>query len=328
MFDIANYFKANILRPFVKYVTSNSGKKAELKRTIRAKLLLLLVKTRVCIHFLEKCAIIRKDDFLNLPLKHPRRSAIESRIRLVSFGSKEDCSRGYKQIGRKVNRLFYAFMQTNGLELGADELLESIDDPDYQKSMVTHAQIEEIRSKIRDRRVKQIGQGRMILNFLRTELTPEAASLAKLHFYFPSPELWYSCLKLLSSNLIAFGIKMMSSSVSLVKEFFVPLNIFENELVPSARFPQTRVRVLRDSGFLDKVSKGFLVQRDFLDAKSLGQSMQKRFFRGFRKHLENYLPFDRKAEPSTLDSCLIQSKSEESENRHTKSTPRVSDESI
>lgn len=300
--QIVKYFDSNLLGPFRRYLADNVRELVGLRRRVRVKLLVFLVKTKVCTRFIANCASIRRNDFLHLPPAHPARFAVESQITFVCLGERRDCAEGYRRVGDNIRRLIHSLLATHGARVDWRRCLEHIRDPDYLDNVVTPGQVEQIRAKLRSMRLRTVSSAGLVLRYLRTTVTPEVADRVELSLCFPEAELCQMYFQLIGSKLATLGARLAASSVGAVRELFVPLSIFESEFRPNTLFPRTRVRTLGGGGFLEKVSPQFLVQPDFLSKQSLSQSMQRQHYEQFERHLRQYAPFDRNAsasQPST-----------------------------
>ena len=311
MVFILKYFVLNLVDPFEDFLKTNISNKLKLKKSIRIKLLIFLIKTKVVTRLVQNAARVRPDDVLNLPPDNKRRFRLESQITYVCLGDKEECAENYRKVGQSMQKFLFSLLKCNNVKVNYKDSLKFINDPEYYDKIIDAGSIEGIRSKLSTMQMKEILNAKVLFKYIGASMSADLVDFTQLHLCFPDPEFLYMFFQLINSKWTNLGMSLLSSSVKFVEKFYIPLDIFEGELVANQQFPQTRVRLLRDKGFFSGISKAFLTQRDFLSKKNLRRSMKPKYRDYFQHSLRSYSPFDRDAAKSTpVDSLTVRGNSQ------------------
>lgn len=308
---IGDYFDSNLLTPFKKILLDNRKNLGKLNNIFRMKFFVFLIKTKICGSFFEKCGTFRKNDIFNLSSEHQRRKNIETKITHVFLGNKDNIESEYRSIGQRVQQLFFSLLIANDFEINFDDSFNFLNDPNYQFKIVSPDKAQEICSKIQNLEKIEILDVKTLFKKFGMTITPELANESELQHCFPRLEFHYIHSQIISSKLFSFDSNLKSPSIEFVQDFFVPLILFEEELTLNFLFPQTRIRLLRNTHFFEKVAQIFLIQKDFLKKNSLSKSMQREFAQHFKQSLEKYIPFDRRAAKSKNSFSLNQRKNQQ-----------------
>jgi hypothetical protein len=293
MVMIIQYFFIHLIDPFHEFLENHKADKVKFKKLIRVKLLVFLVKTKVLIKFIDNCSNVDPKDILIQNSNSAERRKLESNITYVFLGEKKQCIENYDKIGKNMHRFFFSLLKANDIKINYTESLHLINDPNYYEQIIGEAELEQVEKKINSLQTKDILGPMALFNFIGNTFNQNISDYAELHVCFPDPEFLYLYYKLIDSRWTGMGMSILSSSVKCIKKFYIPLTLFEEELVASKEYPQTRVRVLRDFDFLDIIDADFLVQKAFLNKRSLRKNLKKEFIEYFEYSLKKYSIFDR-----------------------------------
>ena len=266
--------------------------------------MVFLVKSKVILKFLDNCRNIPENDVLR---KHPnnlRRKELKSKITYVFSGEKKNCSEEYQKVGRNIQRFFFSLLKANGIKINFKESLNRVNDPNYYENAIDIKKISEVESKLKTMDPKNLLSPIAILNFLGASFNEEVPDHSDLHFCFPDPEFLYMYYRLFDSRVGTLALSLVSEPVTCFKKFYIPLEIFEGELKNNNLF-STRVRLLKNLDFLNKINPDFLVQKEFILKKSMKKSLSEKYLSHFRKSLSDYIPFDRNEINSKIIKLLI-----------------------
>lgn len=290
---IIQYFFGHLIDPFYKFLEDHQAKKLEFKKLIRVKLLVFLVKTKVLIKFIDNCSNVDPEDILIKKSTCASRRKLESNTTYVFLGEKNKLIENYDKIGRNMQKFFFSLLKANDIKINYTESLHLINDPEYYDQIIDAEKLDQVEKKISSLETKDILGPMALLNYIGNTFNKNISDYAQLHVCFPDPEFLYLYYKLIDSRWTSMGMSILSSSVKCIKKFYIPLTLFNDELIASKKYTQTRVRILRDHEFLNQISPDFLVQKAFLNKKSLIKNLKKEYVDFFNDSLRNYLIFDR-----------------------------------
>lgn len=292
---VLQYFFIQLIDPFQSFLADHTDDKIKLKKLIRVKLLVFLVKTKVIIKFLENCCNVRPNDVLAKDLSDPVRKQLESSIVYVFLDEKKNCAENYDKIGKNMQRFFFSLLKANDIKIDYKASLDLINDPLYYQRVIDEEELAKVERKTSLMQNSDILKPSALFNYLGNTFNDQVSDYAELHFCFPNPEFLYLYYKLIDSKWTSMGLSIISSSVKCYKKFYLPLSLFEDEFCPSSEYLQTRVRVLKDSRFWENIDPEFLVQKEFLNKKSMIKSLKKEYAPHFQKSLKEYQVFDRES---------------------------------
>lgn len=301
---ITEYFYENMFTPFFTYLRNNRDMKIKLKHILRIKLLIFLIKTKVIIKLINNCKIVRSNDIFVLNKQSFKWQQLSQSLTYVYLSSEADCLKEYNKLGKHLQSVFMALLNSNNINVTPDECLELLNNPNYFDEVISNDQIEKITKESSIYQQSSIIKPTTAFSYVGSIFNKNLKEECELHFCFPNPEFIFQYYKLIDSKWTKFGMNVLSttSSVAVFKKFYIPSNIFEKEFKTNDLYPETQVRLLRHNSFDQNIPPDFFVQKFFIDKATYKKYTNSKVADVFWQKLSNYELFDYKKEKSKLNN--------------------------
>ena len=290
---ILKYFFINLIDPFQKFLEDHEQEKIKLNKLIRVKLMVFLVKTKVMIKFIDNCCQVKNDDILRYSTTTKERSTLELNITYVCLDNKDKCKEDYEKIGKNMQRFLFSLLKSNNITINYRDSMKLINNPDYYDMALDPSKLNSIEKKLKNSKIKDILTPMAIFNYIGTTFNSTVPDYTELHLCFPDPEFLYMYYRLIDSKWSNMGMSILSSNVKSYKKFYIPLDIFEGEFTENRLYPQTKVRILKNLDFLETISPDFLIQKEFINKRSMRKAFQPEFVDYFKDSVADYRVFNR-----------------------------------
>ena len=211
---ISEYFNNELFYPFMDYLKSIRNNKRKNKTTIRTKLLIFLVKSKIIIKLIDNCKNTRPNDIFALKKTSKIWSSFEENITKVYLGSDEECKKEYKMLGTHLQKVFISILNSNDITLRPEDCLDLVRNPNYFEEIITFEKIKFIESKSGVLQKSGIIKPTIAFNYVGNLFNKNVSDETELHFCFPNPEFLFEYYKLIDSKWTKIGMNILSTGSS------------------------------------------------------------------------------------------------------------------
>lgn len=286
---VLSFFDRNMTLPLEDLLHRCSA--GDFESQIKNQVMIYLVKAKFVVKMIQNLPNFDPKDILLFQNKKELKRLRET-VTFLELGSREDCEKHYKKAGAKMHRFFSAMIKQHASQPDYARCLELIADKDYLDKAIAPGKLVELKAKLDSNSTVSMINLMTPLKYVWNLFDSKKSETVELQLCFPDPEFLYLYYKLIDSRATLFLLRVYAKSVRQSQKLYLPLDVFEKEFVESRSYTQTRVRSLRDKGFLGSVAPEFLIQREFLSEKQMKRASRGGLVAQFRESLAEYAVFD------------------------------------
>ena len=287
---VLEFFDLNLVQEMINTLQQNALKNFDFN--IRNPLIIFLIQTKFVIRLIKNSEIIRKDDLFVLDnYKKLQDLKSHNQYQEVKIGSKDQNKLNYDKMGNKMYKLFSKLVRAHTPEVNYSECLLKINDPNYLDNALDKNQISNLVEKIKKNKTPNLLNLNGIKSYLLPDKTNKRKEITQLQLCFPDAEFLILYYRLIDSFFTQKALTLYSGYVKYRQTLYIPEQLFEGEFMKNERYPQTRVRNIKNKNFLDSLTPEFLIQDYFFGSKYKGCLNKPEYVHEFLLALDRYDKF-------------------------------------